>query len=389
MSGDPWGGSEELWSQAALRLDAQGHQVSASVVGWPKLAPKITNLRDRGMAVWARPNFPMSWPERLRRKMATVCRAPAPEISWLRRTNPDLVIISQGYCQDGVAWMRYCAELGLPFMTLVHCNSDALWPDDESTRNMAKAYRAAAKVFCVSRHNLELLEGQIGEALPNAEVIWNPFNVPADEPCAWPAEDGIWRLACVARLNPSAKGQDLLFHALALPPWADRPVEINLYGAGPCAETLRRLAKKLNLSQVHFCGHVSSVKTIWEKNHLLVLPSRYEGLPLALVEAMWCGRPAVVTDIGGNAELCVDGETGFVAKAPVASLVGEALERAWNQRQRWQEMGQAARRRVTSLLPNDPVGTFCDQLGISAAAVNEIRREEMTTPSVIQVKPIV
>ena len=95
---------------------------------------------------------------------------------------------------------------------------------------------------------------------------------------------------------------------------------------------------------------------------MLLLPSRFEGLPLALVEAMWCARPAVVTDIGGNAELCMDNETGFVAAAPALGLLEETLERAWNRRNDWQNMGKLARARAERLIPKDPVGEFCKQL---------------------------
>ena len=78
-------------------------------------------------------------------------------------------------------------------------------------------------------------------------------------------------------------------------------------------------------------------------NHLLVLPSRAEGTPLALVEAMLCGRPAVITDVGGNAEWIADGRTGFVAEAASARSFGATLERAWLARADWQKMGLQAR----------------------------------------------
>ena len=100
---------------------------------------------------------------------------------------------------------------------------------------------------------------------------------------------------------------------------------------------------------------------------MLVLPSRYEGLPLALVEAMWCGRPAVVTDIGGNAELCVDNETGFVAPAATLSSFAHGLQRAWDRRKEWPRLGQAARARVENQIPKDPVALFCERLKACAA----------------------
>jgi glycosyltransferase involved in cell wall biosynthesis len=122
------------------------------------------------------------------------------------------------------------------------------------------------------------------------------------------------------------------------------------------------MAALLQLNNVKFRGHTSDIKEVWERNHLLVLPSRYEGLPLALIEAMWCGRAAVVTDVGGNAEFCVDGLTGFVASAPTLSSYSEAFERAWQHRNAWEQLGHAARNRVANLLPLDPAGLFCERL---------------------------
>jgi glycosyltransferase involved in cell wall biosynthesis len=182
------------------------------------------------------------------------------------------------------------------------------------------------------------------------------------QPPAWPSVNGVWKLACVARLEPAAKGQDLLFQVLAQKRWQELPIEINLYGSGPCERNLKKLAGSLPLRNVHFRGHVADINEIWKENHLLVLPSRFEGLPLALVEAMWCARPALVTDIGGNAEMCVDGETGFVAPAPAFGLLEQTLTRAWQRRDDWQTMGKTARARAERLVPVDPIGVFFKQL---------------------------
>jgi glycosyltransferase involved in cell wall biosynthesis len=159
----------------------------------------------------------------------------------------------------------------------------------------------------------------------------------------------------------------LLLQILAQPEWRDRPVELNFFGTGPHELALRRMAEMLQLNNVHFRGHVTDIRGIWEQNHMLVLPSRYEGLPLALVEAMWCGRPAVVTDIGGNAELCVDNETGFVAPAATLSSFAHGLQRAWDRRKEWPRLGQAARARVENQIPKDPVALFCERLKACAA----------------------
>jgi glycosyltransferase involved in cell wall biosynthesis len=363
MSGGPWGGSEELWSQTAFRLRRKGEKVSASVMWWPQLSPKLLELEKQGAGFFIRKPPARNLPARLWRKLkGRFLAEERKEFQWLRSQRPDLVVISQGGTSDGVDWMDFCSEAGLPFVSIVQCNAEGWYPDDRRSMEMARAYGSAKKVFCVSRHNLKLLERQIGEKLPNASVVWNPYNVSSGQPPAWPKANGVWKIACVARLDPAAKGQDLLFQVLAQKQWRERPVEINLFGSGICERNLQKLAGSMQLKNVRFRGHVPDVKAIWEENHLLVLPSRLEGLPLALVESMWCARPAVVTDVGGNAELSVDEETGFVAAAPVLKLFEQALERAWNRRSDWRSMGMLARARAEELIPKDPVENFCGQL---------------------------
>jgi glycosyltransferase involved in cell wall biosynthesis len=109
-------------------------------------------------------------------------------------------------------------------------------------------------------------------------------------------------------------------------------------------------------------GYEPNIESIWAAHHALILPSRGEGLPLALVEAMWCGRPAIVTDSGGNAEIVEEGVTGFVADWPNTKAINDALERAWQRRGAWCEMGMAAAEEIRKRLPDDPVGKFCDNL---------------------------
>jgi glycosyltransferase involved in cell wall biosynthesis len=167
-------------------------------------------------------------------------------------------------------------------------------------------------------------------------------------------------------MEPGAKGHDVLLKVMAMPEWRARPVELNFYGSGPDEVAVGRYAEMLQLQNVKFRGHVNNVRSIWQENHMLMMPSRFEGLPLALVEAMWCARPALVTDVGGNAELCVDGRTGFVASAPTLASVSNTLERAWERRSEWESMGVAGRSRVDELIPKDPIGIFCERLKAAA-----------------------
>jgi glycosyltransferase involved in cell wall biosynthesis len=87
-----------------------------------------------------------------------------------------------------------------------------------------------------------------------------------------------------------------------------------------------------------------------------------EGLPLAIVEAMLCGRFCIVTDIAGNTELIEDNINGFVATAPKAECLDEAMERAWQTRESWREIGKEAYVSVRKVIPRDPIDKFMSEI---------------------------
>ena len=110
-----------------------------------------------------------------------------------------------------------------------------------------------------------------------------------------------------------------------VPAWVNRPWHLSFYGEGPMRDTLERLTNRLGLSnRVTFAGH-RTVEEIWSANQVLVMPSRCEGLSLAMVEAMLCGRPILATDVGGNSEIILDGVTGLLAGAPSVPTLAQGL----------------------------------------------------------------
>ena len=378
MTGLAWGGSEELWSQTAIQLKRDGHDVRALVAHHTRLSHKVTSLAKQGIEIDTFGRQPHALIDRI---FTRLTRGRQKAYNRLKRFKPDLVVISQGHNSGGFNWANVCREASITYTLIVHCNSESMWFADTVIEEAVEVYKAAQKVFCVSLGNLSLLRMQLGDPIPNSEVIWNPYNVSPETIPSWPAEDGVWKMACVARMEPSAKGQDLLLQVFARPEWRARPVELSLFGDGPFALTLRRLADMLQLNHVHFRGHVSGIEAIWQQNHILVLPSRYEGLPLVLVESMWCGRPAVVTDVAGNTEVCVDNETGFVAPAPTVDSLAQALERAWERREDWQRMGQGARARAESIIPKNPISAFAENLKRCMVTAREIRSSANPGPA--------
>src|SRR5437763_8773252 len=224
MSGCPWGGSEELWSRAARALMAQGHHVAASVKGWPQDVPQLVALEHAGCTVRRRRGGDL-----LNRAVRFLARDT--EERWLRSREPDLVVISQGQISDGLPWMQMCRSHRIPYVAIAQCNGEQFWPrDDDSRRQLAEHYDGARACYFVSARNLELARAQLASSLLNAFVVRNPFNVAFDSAPAWPSADDGFALACVARLEPHAKGQDVLFEVLRDPKWRHRPLRIGLYG---------------------------------------------------------------------------------------------------------------------------------------------------------------
>ena len=377
----PWGGSEELWSRTALDLVAQGFPVSASVLQWAPLHPRVLDLRARGVDLWVRPTWyslrEHPWRRFAQQRRGTAAYALARLIA---ARPPALVVFSDGSAFPPIELLELCVARRLPFVTIGHANREDGWHNDDIAERYRIALASALRCFFVSEANRRLAEKQIGMTLAHAEVVWNPVNVPFDASPLWPPldRDGELRFACVGRLHPPSKGQDILFEALSGPAWKDRRWRLYLYGDGQMRQGLERLARKLELSdRVVFAGF-AAVEDIWASNHALVMPSRFEGLPLAMVEAMLCARPVVATDVAGHAEIVEDGVTGFLADAPTVGSMGAALERFWARRDQAEEIGKAGARRIRRLVPPDPIGVFSAKLeqlvGLSHAGQATERR---------------
>jgi glycosyltransferase involved in cell wall biosynthesis len=356
----PWGGSEVCWSAAADRLARRNMEVRVSVKEWGAPVAEIEHLRSVGCRIFYRA-LPSSWPERIKRisfSRSYECR----HLSSVGK-NAALVVVAQGGHTDGLHWMEAARCLGLKYAVISQSVSEQWWPSDELAGKMAECFEAASAAFFVSDANLELSRRQFVTPLGRGRVIRNPFNVHYDTRPAWP-DNPVCSLSfgCVARLDPAQKSQDLIMQVLDRSHWRGRDVRVTLAGSGVCEQSLRKKASEMNLPNLEFAGFVDDIERFWTRHHALLLPSRFEGMPLALVEAMLCGRPCVVTDVGGNPELIRDGVNGFLAKAPTVELLDVAMNRAWEDRRKLREMGEVAARDVRQWVGPDPTGDFVREL---------------------------
>ena len=369
MDEAPWGGSEELWCQMAEAALADGHQVNTLTTYWRKTPDKICRLASQGatvafqMYLW---RLPTIWHRRGQRLVNLVNRlqgkARFKSFELLRQWKPDVVCVSSGIIYEFTrhpGLTAYFESTRVPFVLVGQYVDDVRlppWPDQ--AQRVCRVLERASRVVFVAQRNQHDTERHLVRRLPNAHVLRNPVNLTELNQVPWPTAQGL-SLASVARLQIFAKGQDVLLEALSRPEWRSRPWTLNLYGKGPDREYLEELAEFYGISdKVCFHGQVENIRQVWAANHLLVMPSRGEGTPLVLVEAQVCGRPAVVTDVGGNVEWVEEGVTGFIADGPFRRSVGAALERAWKHREDLESMGSRAHQEAMNKIDHDPGKTL-------------------------------
>lgn len=271
---------------------------------------------------------------------------------------PDLVVISLGYPYACLHWMEECMARNISYAVINQLVPELTWPDDVISERAVKGYKAARACFFVSENNIRLLTKILGTVPENAEVVRNPYQVAYYNKFAYPASEGGYSLALVGRMDAFHKGQDLLLEVATREKWRSRKISFTLYGTGENEQTLKRLADLWKVENVIFAGHSRNITDVWKNHHAMVLPSRVEGLPLAVVEAMLCRRFAIVTDIGGNREIIDDNINGFIAGVPTADALDEAMERAWQRRGEWEQIGVLASKKIQTKVPEDPVGEF-------------------------------
>ncbi|GAB4368058.1 MAG: hypothetical protein OHK0021_11370 [Bryobacter sp.] len=142
-------------------------------------------------------------------------------------------------------------------------------------------------------------------------------------------------------LDHLVKGQDLLLHAAAHCHAAGVPVSIEFVGGGVMQEFLANLAARLGLSSfVHFTGMLPGAAAVRERflaADIFALPSRAEGIPRALLEAMAAGLPSIGSAVGGIPDLL---DPAWLVQPGNQSDLSHKLLTLAKLRQEWPSLGQ-------------------------------------------------
>jgi len=233
------------------------------------------------------------------------------------------------------------ATRGLP-TRLVYTEHNTLDMYRAATRwlNMA-TYGWQNAVIAVSERVRESVVSRVGRrALERAHVIANGID-PEQLDCAAaldpdPAPPQVageaFRVLVPATLD-RRKGQDILLEAVAAlagmrPRASLTPTHVWLAGEGILRGALEAQARRLGIAdRIHFLGHRRDVFALMRCADVVVLPSRFEGHPLALLEAMALGKAVAASAVGGVPETLRDGETGLLVPRGNVQALARALER--------------------------------------------------------------
>jgi glycosyltransferase involved in cell wall biosynthesis len=132
---------------------------------------------------------------------------------------------------------------------------------------------------------------------------------------------------CVARLEPQ-KNQAMLLEAFARAFITEPRAQLWLAGDGGCRDGLERRARELRVeNRARFLGQRADVPQILAAADVFVLPSRNEGNPLALMEAMAAGLPVIGTAVGGVPELIASEDSGLLVRSGDCDGLASAMLR--------------------------------------------------------------
>lgn len=249
-----------------------------------------------------------------------------PLVRSLHADAPFDVIDAQFFFPDGPAAAQIARELGLPLSIKARGSDIHLWGNRPKARKQMVA--AAEQSACLLAVSGALRGDMIALGMPGERIHvhytgldharFHPM--PRHEARAALGLDDAPLFLCPGALI-AIKGQALALEAVAQIPGA----RLALAGSGPDEQHLRQLADRLGIAErVLFLGQVSHelLPTWLSASDAVVLPSEREGLANAWIEALACGAPLVIPDIGGAREVVASASAGRIAERTPQAIAG-------------------------------------------------------------------
>ncbi len=333
------GGAERLAVEMSIEL-SQDYRITVVCLDEP--GKWAQSLREEGIPVlclWRQPGFD---------------RAAAVDLSRIcREANVDVIHAHQStpWFYAALAKRRY----GKP--RLLFEEHGRFFPEEDKWLrrlvNRLIIRKVTDRVVAVSEDIRDRLIRYEGLEHDDIEVVYNGVRIDvAPQPemrARVRAEFGFsadeFVVGSVGRLD-EIKNYPMLVESLALAHGEVAGVRGLIVGSGPDSGRIAKAIEKAGASNVvKMAGHREDARLILRSLDLFVLSSLSEGTSMALLEAMALGVPAVVTDVGGNPEVVIDGKTGWVVPSRDVGSLSAAIVAAAKDSAAAQQVGAAGRDR--------------------------------------------
>lgn len=281
-------------------------------------------------------------------QLAFVAAASFRTLNLVRQFKPDVTLAFFGLPSGAVAWLlkkiygipyvvslrggdvpgfrpydfKLYHKIAAPFLRVIWHSASTVVANSKGLHDLATAFDSTIEI----------------PIIPNG-VDLEKFSLPNRD---WSAP----RLLSVGRIVYQ-KGLDLAMRALS--DLKDLPWTWTIAGDGSQMVVLQAMAVEQGLSErIHFLGwqKAEQLKEQYCAADLFLFPSRHEGMPNAVLEAMASGLPVVATRIAGNEELVVNGETGALVPTEDVDSLRESLRPLLVDAKMRERMGRASRQRV-------------------------------------------
>jgi glycosyltransferase involved in cell wall biosynthesis len=244
----------------------------------------------------------------------------------LREWRPDIVQ-SHNYRTAALAWLLRVGA-PWPWIAFFHGATNENWKMRLYNRIDRALLPRADRLVVMSEHHLR----SFASIEDRVRLIYNaaiPLPVGGTSVSLAAARlPGVPLVGVVGRLS-FEKGIDVLLDAAARCQAARTPISLVVVGEGPEREVLERQAAALGLANhVHFVGNVLNMASLYPQLDLVVLPSRSEGLPNVLLEAVRANVPVVATAVGAVPEVLANPAAGEIAPPEDAGALAGAIGRA-------------------------------------------------------------
>ena len=363
MNGAPWGGSEELWYQAALWTARNGYTVAVCCFDGEGKNKKMKELQQAGCKLFLLPGKEETKKQLLLGKIKlskAIAEVPFEEY--------DKVIASQGGWKDVTHGPFKKLYRRLKDYVLIYHNYNVKEKFSfQKFSSLQKWAGKALKNLGDTPKIFQALEETYSLSIPNQEKLFNPLTFESPETATlYPeANDGKYIFSVFAALDTERKAQDVLIRALSGAGWRTRNWELHLYGEGKDREMLQNLVLEQKMqTKIFLRGNAADYKEAIRQSHLVLQITHIDAMPITVMDSLAMARPLVVSNVGDMPSWIKENTNGWVAYDVSVDSVNQTLEQAWNQRSNWSAMGKQSFAIFHRDFPANPVEYFLKQTGI-------------------------